>query len=168
MQKKTCRERIPIWCFRPYLLLLFNCPCLLIDTSFETGRHTRLLLLFDDEEQTNMEHHLYLLALCVTILLGPDLYDDDHIDRLNRKITVYGLVVLAVVSGSHLINNNSSTIISCWNRANFHEAYIKYTNHICFLTSTYTLEPNEQIPSSIADRWLTLLCCVRCASLNNV
>jgi hypothetical protein len=104
-----------------------------------------------------MDHELYLFTLCITVLFHTEPSDDDQIDRLNRKYTVYGLVGLAILSGSRLITYNISSLISCWNRANFPSAYINYTNYICFIASSYTLKENELISSSIDDRLLKLL-----------
>ncbi|CAF0811523.1 unnamed protein product [Adineta steineri] len=98
-----------------------------------------------------MDHHLYMSTFFITILFNTQASDDDDIDRLNRKYTVYLLIALAVISASRLFMNITS-LISCWNRANFHSAYIKYTNYICFITNTYQLDTNEQIPNSINER----------------
>ncbi|UJR27563.1 hypothetical protein I4U23_008845 [Adineta vaga] len=99
-----------------------------------------------------MDHHLYMFTFCITILFHTQPSDDDDFDRLNRKYTVYVLIALSVISGSRLYSNNISSLISCWNRANFPSAYIKYTNYVCFLTNTYRLDSNESIPNSINDR----------------
>ncbi|CAF2504763.1 unnamed protein product [Rotaria sp. Silwood2] len=96
--------------------------------------------------------HLYMFTFCGTIFFRTQPSDDDDIDRLNRKYTVYGLLVLAVISGSSLTTNNISSLISCWNRANFPSAYINYSNYICFITGSYRLDPNEPIPNSTDDR----------------
>ncbi|CAF3433102.1 unnamed protein product [Rotaria sp. Silwood1] len=96
--------------------------------------------------------HLYIFTFCGTIFFQTQPSDDDDIDRLNRKYTVYGLIVLAVISGSHLTTNTISSLISCWNRANFRSAYINYTNYICFITGSYRLDPNEPMSNSIDNR----------------
>ena len=99
-----------------------------------------------------MEHHLYVFTFCMTILFDTQSSDDDNIDRLNRKYTVSILIALAVISASRLFTNNISSLISCWNRANFPLAYINYTNYVCFITNAYRLDANESIPNSINDR----------------
>jgi hypothetical protein len=99
-----------------------------------------------------MDHHLYMFTFCLTILFHTQPSDDDDIDRLNRKYTVYILIALAVISGLRLFNDNVSSLISCWNRANFPSAYIHYTNYICFITNLYRLDPTEVIPSAINER----------------
>jgi hypothetical protein len=99
-----------------------------------------------------MDHHLYTITFFVTALCHSQSSDDDQIDRLNRKYTVYGLIALAILSGSRLINDHISSLISCWNRANFPSAYINYTNYICFIENSYRLNQNESISNSINDR----------------
>ncbi|CAF0821938.1 unnamed protein product [Adineta ricciae] len=99
-----------------------------------------------------MDHHLYMFTFCITIFFRSQSSDDDDIDRLNRKFTVYLLLALSVIAGSRLFSNNISSLISCWNRANFPSAYITYTNYICFTTHVYRLDFNESIPNSINDR----------------
>jgi hypothetical protein len=86
-----------------------------------------------------MDHYLYMFTFCITVLLRSQSSDDDNIDRLNRKYTVYGLIGLAVISGSRLLTNNISSLISCWNRANFPSGL------------------NESIPNSINDRLFRIL-----------
>jgi hypothetical protein len=103
-----------------------------------------------------MDHQLYIFTFCGSVLFNIESSDDDQIDRLNRKYTVYGLIALAFLSTSRLINDNISSLISCWNRANFRTAYVNYTNYICFITNTYRLNQNESIPSSIDDRLIEI------------
>ncbi len=93
-----------------------------------------------------------MFTFFVSVLFHTEPSDDDSIDRLNRKYTVYGLITLAVLSSSHLFTDNISSLISCWNRANFPSFYINYTNYICFIANTYRLDQNESIPNSIDDR----------------
>jgi hypothetical protein len=104
-----------------------------------------------------MDHYLYMFTFCITVLLRSQSSDDDNIDRLNRKYTVYGLIGLAVISGSRLLTNNISSLISCWNRANFPSGYIHYTDYICFIMNSYRLDLNESIPNSINDRLFRIL-----------
>jgi len=104
-----------------------------------------------------MDHHLYMFTGCLTILFHIQPSDDDDIDRLNRKYTVYILLALAVISGLRLFNDNVSSLITCWNRANFRSGYINYTNYVCFIANSYRLNPNESIFDSIDDRLLKFL-----------
>lgn len=100
----------------------------------------------------NMEYYLCIFTFCFTVLLPRKSSDDDSIDRLNRKYTVYGLIALAVLSDLHLATTKVSSLISCWNRANFPPAYVKYTENICFVTNTYRLAANESIPEATSHR----------------
>ncbi len=99
-----------------------------------------------------MDHQLYIFTFFTTVFLNTELSDDDSFDRFNRKYTVYGLILLAILSSSHLLTDNVSSLISCWNRANFPSSYIDYTNYICFIANSYRLDPNESISNSIIDR----------------
>ena len=99
-----------------------------------------------------MDHQLYMLTLGVTVFLSSDPSDDDSLDRLNRKYTFYALLVLAGISSARLFNDDISSLISCWNRANFPSFYINYTNYICFIANSYRVDRNESIPISINDR----------------
>ncbi len=101
-----------------------------------------------------MDNQFYMFSFFVTLFVETKLSDDDPIDRLNRKYTVYGLIILAVLSSSHLFTDHISSLISCWNRANFRSSYVHYTNYICFISNTYRLNQNESIPNSINDRLL--------------
>lgn len=100
-----------------------------------------------------MDHQFYMFTFCATLFLHNEPSDDDQIDRLNRKYTVYGLIGLAVFTSSRFITNDISSLISCWNRANFPSAYINYTNYLCFITNTYRVDENQFIPNSIDDRF---------------
>lgn len=100
-----------------------------------------------------MDHQLHIFTFCMTILLCTERSDDDYVDRLNRKYTFYGLLGLAIFTGSHFATDNISSLISCWNRANFPSSYINYTNYLCFITNTYRLDHNQTIPNIIDDRF---------------
>ena len=104
-----------------------------------------------------MDHHLYMFTFTLTVLFHSQASDDDHIDRLNRKYTVYALIALAVISGSGLLTGNLSSLITCWNRANYPSAYINYTNYFCFIANSYRVDPTEAIPDSIDDRLFSCL-----------
>ena len=103
----------------------------------------------------DMEYYLCIFTFCFTLLWSRKSSDDDSIDRLNRKYTVYGLIALAVLSDRHLATTKVSSLISCWNRANFPPAYVKYTENICFITHTYRLAVNETIPEATRHRLLS-------------
>lgn len=100
----------------------------------------------------HMDHQLYVITFYIPVIFGGESSDDDTFDRLNRKYTFYGLILLAIVTGSNLFSDNITSLISCWNRANFRPSYISYTNHVCFIASTYRLGSNETIINSIDDR----------------
>ena len=101
------------------------------------------------------DYYWCLITFCFTVLLHGRSSDDDHIDRINRKYTVCGLIVLAVISDLHLVTSNVSSLISCWNRANFRPAYVNYTNYFCFMTQTYHLHANQTLTESGEERSLS-------------
>ena len=104
-----------------------------------------------------LDYYWCIFTFCITVLLHAKPSDDDHIDRINRKYTVCGLIVLAVISDLHLVTNKVSSLISCWNRANFRPAYINYTNYLCFMTQTYHLYANQTLTESAEERSLSSL-----------
>lgn len=93
----------------------------------------------------SLEYYCAIFTFCIAIRLHQQSSDDDMIDRVNRAYTVWGLIVLAVISDLYFMTSHVSSLISCWNRANFRTAYIKFTNHLCFMTQTYTLHPNQTL-----------------------
>lgn len=92
---------------------------------------------------------LYLIAFVPTVLLSSLRSDDDGFDKINYKYTVALLVLFATITATKQFEDDR---IECWNRANFMRAYIQYTNQICYISSTYYVNPNSTIPSNLLER----------------
>jgi hypothetical protein len=92
---------------------------------------------------------LYIITFVPTILLSTLRSDDDAFDKMNYKYTVGVLVLFATITASKQFDDDR---IECWNRANFMKAYIKYTNQICYISSTYYVDKNSTIPQDIHER----------------
>lgn len=97
-----------------------------------------------------------MCSFFITLFLHKEPADDDYMDRINRKYTVQGLVILAIISASLLAPHDISSLMSCWNKANYPKYYIDYTNHICFIKSSYVLDSNQTIPYSTQARLSSL------------
>ncbi len=85
----------------------------------------------------------------VTRLRTPD-NDDEHIDRLNHRVTV-GLILCGVfiATTSPFVTNR----ISCWIPAELkHASYPKYIEHYCYISNTYYIHSNVTPPNSEDDR----------------
>lgn len=85
----------------------------------------------------------------VTRLRTPD-NDDEHIDRLNHRVTV-GLILCGVVitSTTSFVKNR----ISCWLPTELkHGSYIKYIENYCWISNTYYIHSNVTPPHSSDDR----------------
>ncbi|CAF1215680.1 unnamed protein product [Didymodactylos carnosus] len=94
---------------------------------------------------------LYLITLVPTVLLSTLRTDDDAFDMINYKYTVAFLILCSVITATRQFDDDR---IECWNRANFIKSYIEYTNQICYVSSTYYIEPNKTIPKNIIERSL--------------
>jgi len=92
---------------------------------------------------------LYLITLVPTVLLSSLRSDDDGFDKVNYKYTVALLVLFATITATKQFDDDR---IECWNRANFIRAYVQYTNQICYISSTYYVNPNNSIPTNLLER----------------
>jgi hypothetical protein len=92
---------------------------------------------------------LYIITLVPTVLLASLRSDDDMFDKINYNYTVGLLVLFATITASKQFDDDR---IECWNRANFIKPYVKYTNQICYISSTYYVDRNKTIPHNIQDR----------------
>jgi hypothetical protein len=76
--------------------------------------------------------------------------DDEHVDRLNHRVTV-GLILCGVS-----ITTTTSFFmhrISCWLPAELkHSSYIKYIEDYCWISNTYYIHSNVTPPHSSDDR----------------
>ncbi|CAG2196167.1 innexin unc-9-like isoform X2 [Mytilus galloprovincialis] len=76
-------------------------------------------------------------------------YDDDFIDRLNHKYTVMLLVIFTViVSTSQYVGDP----IECWCPTDFTENRVDYTNFVCWVSNTYYIPMQNQIPAQYDQR----------------
>ncbi|CAF3946813.1 unnamed protein product [Adineta steineri] len=76
--------------------------------------------------------------------------DDEHVDRLNHRVTV-GIILIAVfiTSTTPFISNR----ISCWLPTELkHGSYSKYIEHYCWISNTYYIHSNVTPPHSDDDR----------------
>ena len=88
--------------------------------------------------------------------------DDDAVDRLSRRYTVFLLVVFSVVVGSRQLVGER---IHCWVPARFTDNHETYANSVCWVSSTYYLPFDDVIPAADVDRsrklsyyqWIPLL-----------
>lgn len=76
--------------------------------------------------------------------------DDDWIDKVNHIWTVLLLVLCSVVitSGQYIIGQP----IQCWTPAEFEDPLISYTNSMCWISDTYYVPIEDEIPDDISER----------------
>lgn len=66
--------------------------------------------------------------------------DDDYVDRLSRRHSLFLLVVFALlVIGKQYVGDP----IHCWAPAEFTDVHKRYADSICWVSSTYRLDPSE-------------------------
>jgi hypothetical protein len=77
--------------------------------------------------------------------------DDEHVDRLNHRVTV-GLILIAglITSSTPFVTNR----ISCWLPAELYkrESYARYVHDYCWISNTYYIHSNVTPPKSNEDR----------------
>ncbi|OAF67535.1 Innexin unc-9 [Intoshia linei] len=72
--------------------------------------------------------------------------DDDFTDRVNRKYTVFFLLLFAMlVSTKQYVGEP----INCWVPAIFTQNHEEYANKVCWVSNTYFLPINDDIPKKI-------------------
>ncbi|XP_067934394.1 innexin unc-9-like [Watersipora subatra] len=71
-------------------------------------------------------------------------YDDDCVDRLNSRYTMFIFIVLGIIISTRQYVGDS---ISCWAPAEFSHEWIEYTNKICWISNTYYVPMDEAIPN---------------------
>lgn len=76
-------------------------------------------------------------------------YDDDFIDRLNHYYTVIILIIFTVIIST---NQYVGDPITCWCPADFTENRVDYTNFVCWVSNTYYIPMQHQIPTEIEKR----------------
>ena len=77
------------------------------------------------------------------------IYDDDFIDRLNHYYTVIMLVIFTVIVST---NQYVGDPIQCWCPADFTENRVDYTNFVCWVSNTYYIPMQSQIPTQVGER----------------
>jgi len=75
--------------------------------------------------------------------------DDLFVDRLNHRYTVAMIVVFAIVVTA---SQYSGRPINCWVPGHFNGNYESYADDICWVSSTYNIPMNEDIPHNESDR----------------
>lgn len=75
--------------------------------------------------------------------------DDLFVDRLNHKYTTSMIVVFALVITA---SQYSGKPINCWVPGHFTGNYGSYADDICWVSSTYNIPINEDLPHSENDR----------------
>ena len=76
--------------------------------------------------------------------------DDEHVDRLNHRVTV-GLILAAafLTTSKGLVDNR----ISCWIPAELkHPSYPKYVESYCWISNTYYVHTNADPPATNEER----------------
>ncbi|XP_033728691.1 innexin unc-9-like [Pecten maximus] len=76
-------------------------------------------------------------------------YDDDFIDRLSHYYTVIILIIFTVIVST---NQYVGDPIECWCPADFTENRVEYTNFVCWVSNTYYIPMQHQIPVEIEGR----------------
>jgi len=100
---------------------------------------------------------LYILFCRLDHVLGTvgssiglkSVYDDDFIDRLNHYYTVIILIIFTVIIST---NQYVGDPITCWCPADFTENRVDYTNFVCWVSNTYYIPMQHQIPTQIDHR----------------
>ncbi|OWF49230.1 innexin unc-9-like [Mizuhopecten yessoensis] len=76
-------------------------------------------------------------------------YDDDFIDRLSHYYTVIILIIFTVIVST---NQYVGDPIECWCPADFTENRVEYTNFVCWVSNTYYIPMQHQIPVELEGR----------------
>ena len=69
--------------------------------------------------------------------------DDDSADQVNRKYTTVLLFIFAIVTST---SQYVGAPINCWTPKHFTANHAKYTNNVCWITDTYYLPFEDQVP----------------------
>jgi hypothetical protein len=82
--------------------------------------------------------------------LGTSDNDDEHVDRLNHRVTVgFILCAIFITTSAPFVTNR----ISCWIPAELkHASYPKYIEDYCYISNTYYIHSNVTPPNSDDDR----------------
>lgn len=70
-------------------------------------------------------------------------HDDDFTDRLTRSYTATLLFVFSlIITSSHYVGHT----IECWCPAQFTDSHKRYANTICWVSNTYYVPMDHQVP----------------------
>ena len=70
-------------------------------------------------------------------------YDDDWIDRLNHLYTTIVFIIFTIVVSTKQYVGEP---IHCWCPAEFTDAMVDYTNNVCWVSNTYFVHFDDDIP----------------------
>jgi hypothetical protein len=71
--------------------------------------------------------------------------DDDFADRLNYRYTIGILIGFAVIASNRQF---SERVIKCWVPAFFTPNFEAYANQVCWISNTYYVNSNSNVPKS--------------------
>ena len=119
------------------------------ETTFSLGFLQRRNLHSQIKDSSRARIHLVSMERVLRTLFSfrelKSSHDDDIIDRLTRIYTSSLLFLFCViVTSSHYVGN----VIQCWCPAEFTDSHKAYTNTICWVSNTYYVSMNEQIPTN--------------------
>ena len=76
-------------------------------------------------------------------------HDDDLIDRLTRSYTSTFLFLFClIITSSHYVGH----VIECWCPATFTDSHKRYANTICWVSNTYYVPMQDQLPNDSKPR----------------
>jgi hypothetical protein len=71
--------------------------------------------------------------------------DDDFVDRMNRRYTP---CILVIFTGLVTMKQYVGSPIDCWCPAQFTHAHVDYTNTVCWVSDTYYVPMEEDMPKA--------------------
>ncbi|KAL7671886.1 hypothetical protein ACOME3_006788 [Neoechinorhynchus agilis] len=86
---------------------------------------------------------LFAVNRLPALIFGATADDDDFSDRLNYRYTVAILSMFSAIVSNRQFSGRQ---IQCWVPAYFTDGYEEYTNHICYISNTYYIEPDQPLP----------------------